>query len=85
MKVKLRLLCSDAGMSAPLLGPGTLQLYVKPMVTNLGVKLGCRTFPDLRLLAYYMSCHAVFWCFHNTLSNLKNFRNKIRYVTYIKA
>lgn len=56
MKVKLRLLCSDAGMSAPLLGPGTLQLYVKPTVTNLGVKLGCRTFPDLRLLAYYMSC-----------------------------
>lgn len=47
-------------MSAPLLGPGTLQLYVKPTVTNLGVKLGCSTFPDLRLLAYYMSCHAVF-------------------------
>lgn len=80
MKVKLRLLCSDAAMSAPL-----LQMYVKPMVTNLGVKLGCSTFPDLHLLAYYMSCHVVFRCFHNTLSNLKNFINKIRYVTYIKA
>lgn len=56
MKVKLRLLCSDAAMSAPLLGPGTLQMYVKPTVTNLGVKLGCSTFPDLHLLAYYMSC-----------------------------
>lgn len=60
MKVKLRLLCSDPVMSFPLLGPGTLQLYVKPTVTNLGVKLGCSTLPDLCLLAYYMLCHVVF-------------------------
>lgn len=60
MKVKLRLFCSDPVMSALFLDPDTLQLYVKPTVTNLGVKLGCSTFPDLRLLAYYMSCHVVF-------------------------